>query len=541
MYKPFSSLMLQNRAGRVLAEFLSTERKAGGFACLPSFVDDIQQQKMLEDSIKDLLRAQAYTPDQSHIYYLMGRSFCLKGDYENAIEAFQHFSELRPKNPLGYLEMGFALLQACPPKGKCSNELNTYDMWRKAGVALGHFIDLAEEARQQENYDRAIFFYQSAQFMGMDLRSTIITMRYLSAEKKGDEQKAFELLRTAIRMDRGWLDQELRFDTWLQFGRACFQNGDYKCAERVLSTIIEEYRSNDLFTMRLVEAYEILGSSYLARQELDRALVAMRQALELDREHRTLSFVNFLLEYIYDYNLARDVLLEAINRYPNSNYLFSWYLRLGDVFMLLRNWDEAVNAYEASLSINPNAWQAYIGLGLAKYERGDNLDSSISQIKRAILFQDSKEIGYSTIGWIMYRAGMLNEADSWLAEALEKNPACYTCFAMRGNVAWARGDLELAISFFQSAIKSNPNYDVGYYELSLLFQLTNRYQDAIVAIQRAINLRYPPNPDYYVRAGNIFEASGRVDEAIKHYQTALQIDKENLTALEALKRLGVIQ
>ncbi|PWH19830.1 MAG: hypothetical protein DDG59_01825, partial [Anaerolineae bacterium] len=85
-YKPLLALVYQQRAGQALAQVLPVgNNEYGGFACLQPFVEEYQQRQSLINALGYLRKAQAYSPSQSHVDYLLGRTFCLLGDYENAI------------------------------------------------------------------------------------------------------------------------------------------------------------------------------------------------------------------------------------------------------------------------------------------------------------------------------------------------------------------------------------------------------------------------------------------------------------------------
>ncbi len=158
LWKPLASLYYQQQAGTQLMQVLPVgENDYGGFACLHPMIEDYEQREALKVALAHLHKAQEISPNASHSYYLLGKTLCLLGDYESAIEAFERFAQFRPKNPLGYLEMGFALLQSCPPNGKCADGLNTYDAWRTGGIKAEDFIVMGQYARSKMDFEGAIF------------------------------------------------------------------------------------------------------------------------------------------------------------------------------------------------------------------------------------------------------------------------------------------------------------------------------------------------------------------------------------------------
>ena len=277
--KPLLALFHQGQAGRALGEVVAVgDNEYGGFACLRPFVEDLQQRESLQTALTHLRKAESFAPNQSHTYLLLGRTFCLLGDYESAIPAFQKFGELRPKNPLGYLEMGFALLQARPPNGKCPDGLNTYDAWRKAGVRAEDFLALAERARQKEDYATALLWYQNAQRMGMELRSTVAYIRYITLKQAGKKEEADQALRTAIDIDRGWVDNNLRFVAWNYYGRSLFYKHNFKKAKQIIKFAISMYSDFDSQKSVLSDLYRYLAVSSLYLDEKAEAISYIAEA-----------------------------------------------------------------------------------------------------------------------------------------------------------------------------------------------------------------------------------------------------------------------
>ena len=70
-------------------------------------------QEMLDQSIFDLNKAFSYDPDNAQIHLLLGRAQCLSEDYDLAIHSLLKYEELKPENPIGYLELAFVYQQVC--------------------------------------------------------------------------------------------------------------------------------------------------------------------------------------------------------------------------------------------------------------------------------------------------------------------------------------------------------------------------------------------------------------------------------------------
>lgn len=173
-FRPLSAYWLQQQGGAVVVDLSSNlPAESGGFACLAEPFKDEAWLAQLTLAISQLEQASSVLPRQAHLYYLLGRAYCMAGQYDLAVKTLPKFTELRPKNPQADLELGFALEKLCPPRGECE-QLNTVQVWQRAGVSPEHLIANGEAARKNEDFTQAIEWYQRAQLMGANLEQVIV-------------------------------------------------------------------------------------------------------------------------------------------------------------------------------------------------------------------------------------------------------------------------------------------------------------------------------------------------------------------------------
>ena len=126
----------------------------------------------VDQAIQQLQTALAYTPRLAQASLLMGHAECLLGEPISAIEAYQNFIRLRPKNPLGYLELGFAYADECEKdisgiqdSGLCSLSnlrQSIIEAWHVAGVEPGSFIEAGNLTFSSRQYAQAERWYTYA-------------------------------------------------------------------------------------------------------------------------------------------------------------------------------------------------------------------------------------------------------------------------------------------------------------------------------------------------------------------------------------------
>ena len=172
------SLYYQVSGGMLLQQVLQTEVEAGpnAITCTLDPVTDLPARKYLEKAARQLTRSSDYSPDVSQTYLLQGKVNCLLDKPELAVTAYQRYTSLRPENPLGHLELGFAYEAACRNikkevenqvewsipltcQGKDSLELILSE-WEKGGLVTGQLFEAARRAFIQQKYSSAARWYQ---------------------------------------------------------------------------------------------------------------------------------------------------------------------------------------------------------------------------------------------------------------------------------------------------------------------------------------------------------------------------------------------
>ena len=107
-----------------------------------------------------------------------------------------------------------------------------------------------------------------------------------------------------------------------------------------------------------------------------------------------------------------------------------------------------------------------------------------------------------------------------------------------------KGLLEEALSFYQKAVKLNPNLDAAYNNMGAAQQALGRLEEAIFCFRTALKLR-PDNAEAYCNLGNAYQSLGRFNDAIFCYKKTIERKPENPEAYNnmgaALKHLGRLE
>lgn len=105
-----------------------------------------------------------------------------------------------------------------------------------------------------------------------------------------------------------------------------------------------------------------------------------------------------------------------------------------------------------------------------------------------------------------------------------------------GSLLKTVGDLDNAKKAYETVLKIDPKFAVGYYNLGMTLKAMGRLQDAIAAYQKAIEL----NPNYafaYQNLGVVFLKLGNMIESIEAFKKAINLHKsQNSQEAEKLRQ-----
>ncbi|MGD8751615.1 MAG: hypothetical protein PVG14_09350, partial [Anaerolineales bacterium] len=138
--------------------------------CFSHALDENTRQ-MAQKARGHLERSLDYKSNYSHTYLQLGRIDCLLEDFDSTLEAYQSYTELRPDNPLGHVELGFVYEKICTTNGSISENEYCYDntlleqineQWQYIDNIVNNFFITGEEYRQKGNYHDASLWFQRA-------------------------------------------------------------------------------------------------------------------------------------------------------------------------------------------------------------------------------------------------------------------------------------------------------------------------------------------------------------------------------------------
>ncbi|ARA94733.1 hypothetical protein AWN76_017275 [Rhodothermaceae bacterium RA] len=324
-----------------------------------------------------------------------------------------------------------------------------------------------------------------------------------------------------------------------------FRQGNWQVA-LALTDSAEHQAPPDHRAFRADVAF-LRGRIYGDLNQVDQAVAAYEQVLALDPTYRgaRLNLGNLAFR--------RGRLREALTHYREELavqddprvrvYMGHAYAELGRV-------DSARQAYEQALARNDSLAEAHIRLAVLLEDNGE-LEQALARARRALALKPNDPDYRYIAGNLLLQNGLLAEAEAELRRTIEQQPthakAHYSlsvALARQGRQDdaqryLARVDslrqLEESLDTFQRRTRLYPDDPAAWATYGYALYRAGRPADAIRPLQVALHLG-PGNPDVHVLLANVYMSQRRPQDALPHYQAAVQ---QNPAMTDAWINLGI--
>jgi tetratricopeptide (TPR) repeat protein len=344
--------------------------------------------------------------------------------------------------------------------------------------------------------------------------------------------------------------------------------------------------------------YYMLGECYRASDQVDSALWAYGQAVELDSTN-----VDALWRLAEGWQIKRDVekMLFYLRRLASLQSLsVPVHLQLASQLFWAKEYDQAISEYQRVLEIAPGEGKALLGLGqayeargdldqaihwyetllelepnnhplreklISLYYRTDRIDQAVKEAEKSPSVGPAGQNARKRLAILYLMQGELERAESLFVEYLKEDPGDAESYFHLGKIALSQQNLEKAKVEFQTAVSLEDTVPDGWMNLAyvyllqdstqqaiqtyeegieksygkaeLLFRLGSLYAeqrqyDTALAVLRNASDRSPHDPNILFALGSAYEQSGDFDRAVATFERLLRIDPENASALNYL-------
>ena len=258
------------------------------------------------------------------------------------------------------------------------------------------------------------------------------------------------------------------------------------------------------------EAYDALGTVYLTdlAQTTD-AVEAFQTVIQLvpnhARAHQMLG-IAYLRQNAYQ--KAIRALRRAIELEPTDlDNDYHPYYDLGMVYMKQNRFDDAIRLFEQAIQLNRDHIRAYFSLGTAHIRLG-NFEKGVEQIKK-----------YEALKPYANRV-------SQLEGSIQRSPKNPELWYQLGLVHLRYEKFEFAIKALEKSIEWNPNNREVHNTLAACYMRLNHFEKMQQACEAAVRLA-PSEANGHNNLGMSYSLQGKYTEAVSSFLTAIELDAEN--------------
>jgi tetratricopeptide (TPR) repeat protein len=233
---------------------------------------------------------------------------------------------------------------------------------------------------------------------------------------------------------------------------------------------------------------------------------------------------------------------------------------LAQLLFAAGRYDDAIEQFEAALSLDDDSIAALLGLGRAQLAAGD-ATAATESFAKIITLTAGAEMAGDYVEAAHYYSGSIAldqqrpaDAVAHLKEAVTIEPSDADAWHILGAAYLENGDLDEAIAALSRAILFVPNFTEAYDKLATAYEAKgmageSRYGRGMAAYSRgqhdealrdlqAATEASPAFAAAYAGLGLNYEAQSERELAIGAYQRALQLDPADFTAQTGLARLS---
>lgn len=187
-----------------------------------------------------------------------------------------------------------------------------------------------------------------------------------------------------------------------------------------------------------------------------------------------------------------------------------------------------------ALRAKPNNELALYQLGLLR-SRQKRYPEAIEALQKTIAAHPAKTSAHLALGGIYLELGRVQEAEECYRNAIRLAPLSTQARNHLGRLLFGAGRFSEAEVEFQQSIEIEPTAEACA-RLGDLYLRLGSSKQAEESYEQAISLE-PFDSHSHFQLGALHEASGRLPEAIRHYEAGLRTNPQNDQALSAITRL----
>lgn len=410
-------------------------------------------------------------------------------------------------------------------------------------------MDQTEQAEQQPPEDLDVTLPQNLQqeMNRQEEERNRLYRQALEYHRQGQLQQAVQAYQDAIAISE---PDHTAAEAYRLLGDIYYQSDELNRARRLYGYAVGIEEDNPLYRYRLGRAHENLGEYSEAASAYERAIELEPKALYL-LAHGNLSFdqgryqeaIDFYERGLEQSGHRGDLLVnlghahqeleqfqQALDYYRQSReeslsdaIRYQVASNIGDIYLAMGSPDQAVNAFENAVSIQPGA-ESYYNLGQARLEAG-LLTGAVDALESARERASEDAAILTDLGFAYQRLGSYRDAVESYERAIEVEPDNNELYFAAARLHERLDQPTRALIYYRELTQRLlPGSRLGlvYRRVGELYMKANRPDSAAPAFRNALKID-TGNPEITYNLGLSYHRTGRIDQATQQFERALNL------------------
>jgi tetratricopeptide (TPR) repeat protein len=158
---------------------------------------------------------------------------------------------------------------------------------------------------------------------------------------------------------------------------------------------------------------------------------------------------------------------------------------------------------------------------LLSAEKNDSKEA-VRLLEEAVAAQPSYEDTRMDLAAVYFRAGRLDRAGDEAGQVVKNNPRNARALQLLGNIEFAQGNFASAADHLHNALDLQGDFDIAY-SLSLAYLSQHKLAETKLLFDELLN-DMGSTPELHVLLGRAYRETGYLDEAIREFKKAIELD-----------------
>jgi tetratricopeptide (TPR) repeat protein len=425
------------------------------------------------------------------VHRLLGRIYVELGRGEDALRAYGEALRLDPDYPVIQYRYG-VLLKEFDRRSEAEESFST--AIRLEPRFIEAYLELAELKMEDGRHDEAEALLTKALARESESTEALVLLSELYADR-GDLDKAIRLLEDRSKK------AELGREAMILLGRLCYEAGDYDEALDIFGAMFDPEQDS-------AELARILGEIALRAGKPKKALEYYRQAIAIaPGDYRSYMALFFASSPVF-----------SVDDSPHID------LKDGDIMQLLASAAETVEEQD---------FDGNYVIGIS-YQSVDSLEIALKFLQRSRDLKPTDERLLINLASVLEKLNRYEEAESHLVKLHELKPEDPTVCNFYGYLLALMGkDLKRAEVLVRTALKNDPNN--GYYidSLAWVYYMRGEYNRAAAELEKASGI-VENDPVILEHLGDTYQSLRRYEDAIAAYEKSIELHDDKSKILKKI-------